>query len=198
MSSDPRASRKSGPVAGYIVLTIVGITLAAAASLYLLTSRKTLVGEGEIKHLVDSPTGEANVGTEVGKVAPNFVNTDNNDFSLTSLRGKVVVLDFMASWCGPCMTEMSHLKEIFSSYSADQVVIISIDVDPTESDDTIKQVKATYGDNWVFASGSDVGTTYGVTGIPTLYIVDNEGVIAYKSVGATSSSILSAEIDKLL
>lgn len=198
MNSKRKASREGGIGAGYVVLIVVAITLAVAAGVYLLTPRRAAVGVGEIRHLINSPTGEADIGTEVGKVAPNFVDQDDNAFSLVSLRDKVVVLDFMAGWCGPCMTEMSHLKEIFSSYSDNQVVIISIDVDPTESDDTIKQIRATYGDNWVFASGPDVGTAYGVTAIPTLYIIDKQGVIAYKSVGITPSPTLSAEIDKLL
>lgn len=197
-----RGSRESGIAAGYIVLIIVVITLVAAVTLYLLTPKMTSTGgeniEVQVRHIINSDTEEANVGTEVGNVAPNFVDTGDDTFSLTSLRGKVVVLDFMATWCGPCKLEMPHLKEIFSSYSAEQVVIISIDVDPTESDETIKQFKATHGDDWVFASGSEVGTTYGSVYIPTLYIIDNQGIIAYKNVGVTPSSTLSTEINKLL
>lgn len=199
MKPNRSAGHRSGIAAGYIVLLIVVITLVAAAAVYFLTPKRAPGGENiEIRHIVNSPTGEANVGTGVGNVAPNFVDTTDSTFSLTGLRGKVVVLDFMATWCGPCRQEMSHLKEIFSSYSDNQVVIISIDVDPTESDDVIKQFGASYGDNWVFASGPDVGTTYGATSIPTIYIIDKQGVIAYKSVGVTSSSTLSTEINKLL
>lgn len=202
MNSKRKANRESGIAASYIVLAVVAVTLASAATFYLLTPTKAPVSnenyEVPIRHLANSSTGESNVGTDVGKTAPNFVDTDDNSFSLVSLRGKVVVLDFMASWCSPCITEMSHLKEIFSSYSADQLVIISIDVDPTESDDAIKQFRSTYGDNWVFASGSGVGTTYVAIYIPTLYLIDKQGAIAYKGVGVTSSSTLSTEINKLL
>ena len=80
----------------------------------------------------------------------------------------------------------------------EQVVIISIDVDPTESDETILGFKKEYGDEWVFASGPEVGATYGVIYIPTIYIIDGEGIITYKNTGVTSSSELSAEIDKLM
>lgn len=55
----------------------------------------------EVKHLILSQTGEGNVGTKVGQVAPNFVDEDDNSFSLNGHRGRVVLLDFMAAWYGP-------------------------------------------------------------------------------------------------
>lgn len=138
--------------------------------------------------------------TDVGDLASDFTLTDidGNSFSLSDYRGKVVIIDFMAAGCVPCRMEMSHLKEIFSSYSVDQVVIMSIDVDPTESNDTIRQFKESYGDNWIFASGSDAGVTYGVTAIPTIYIIDTQGAVAYTGFEVTSSSTLSTEINNLL
>ena len=197
MSPNRGASRGGGIGAGHIIPIVVAIMLVGAVALCLFTLRVPM-GEGQIWYLVISDTGEANVGTEMGKIAPNFVDRDNSDFSLISHRGKVVLLDFMASWCKPCMDEMAHLKEIFHSYSAEQLVIISIDVDPTESDDTIRQIRATYGDDWIFAGGPEVATTYAVIYIPTIYIIDKHGTIAYKTEGTTPASVISAEIDKLL
>ena len=104
----------------------------------------------------------------------------------------------MATWCVLCTIEMGHLKELYSNYSARGVVIMLIDIDPTESDEVITKFRSAYGDDLIFASGPEVGIVYQVTSIPTLFIIDEEGVIAYKNVGVTSYSTLSSEIDKLL
>jgi len=75
---------------------------------------------------------------------------------------------------------------------------MSIDVDPSEMDETIRQFKTNYGDDWIFASGPNVGITYEAISIPKMYIINQQGRITYKSVGVTSASTLASEIDKLL
>lgn len=142
-----------------------------------------------------------NVGINPGQIAPNFTLTDINgdQFSLSDFRGRVVVIDLMATWCGPCITEMGHLREIFSNYDHNEVWILSIDVDNSETISQLTEFKADHGDDWTFATqGNSVGTTYGVTGIPQMYIIDKDGFIAYKNTGVTSSDKLSSEINKLL
>jgi peroxiredoxin len=142
-----------------------------------------------------------NVGIKPGQIAPNFtlVDIEGNQFSLVDYRGRVIVIDLMATWCGPCITEMSHLREIFSSYDHSEVWIMSIDVDNSETVSQLTEFKNDYGDDWTFATqGSGVGTTYGVTAIPQMYIIDKDGIIAYKNTGVTSSDKLSSEINKLL
>jgi len=145
-------------------------------------------------------TDDNNIGIELGQIAPDFAITDidGNTFSLSDHRDHVVIMDLMATWCGPCITEMSHLRQVYSNYSASGVVIMSIDVDPSEMDETIRQFKTNYGDDWIFASGPNVGITYEAISIPKMYIINQQGRITYKSVGVTSASTLASEIDKLL
>ena len=166
------------------VVAILTIALMAVAGWYLLTHQG----------------GENNIGTELGQTAPDFTLTDIHGvtFSLSDYRGKIVVLDFMATWCGPCVAQMSHLKQLYTDYGARGVVIMSIGIDPAETNEIIRQFKESYGDNWIFASGPTVGATYGVVYIPTMYIIDGQGRIAYKKVGVTTYSALAAEINKLL
>jgi peroxiredoxin len=157
-----------------------------------------LISAQSLSSLIDSLD---NVGIKVGQIAPNFtlVDIEGNQFSLSDFRGRVVVIDLMATWCGPCVTEMSHLKEIFSNYDHSEVWILSIDVDNAETVSQLTQFKNDYGDDWTFATqGSSVGSTYGVTGIPQMYVIDKDGVIGYKNTGVTSAAKLSSEINKLL
>ncbi len=159
--------------------------------------------------LLDAPTQEPYKGTDanlvegvkVGNQAPDFELTsiEGEDFKLSDFNGKVVVLDLMATWCGPCIQEMGHLKDIYSEYSPDDLVIISIDVDDTETIGQLSDFKTTYGDDWTFAAnGGSVGQTYQATGIPKIFVIDQEGLIAFAHTGVTSSSDLSSVIGKLL
>lgn len=167
--------------------TILAIALIGAAGWYFLIQRESKPIDGD------------EIGIEVGQISPDFTPTDidGKTFSLSDYRGKVVVIDFMATWCGPCVAQMGHLKQVYSNYG-DKVLIMSIDVDPNETNEMIRQFKASYGDEWIFAGGPNVGITYEVIYIPTMYIIDQRGRIVYKNVGVTPYSTLSVEIDKLL
>jgi peroxiredoxin len=133
--------------------------------------------------------------------APDFTLTDidGNRFSLSDHRGKVVVLDIMATWCSPCNVEMGHLKDIFNNYTSDQVIIISIDIDTNETDEKIRAYKDEYGANWIFASDTDdVEEKYDAEYIPRIVIIDKEGKIAYAKTGIVTTEALIIEIEKLL
>ena len=110
-----------------------------------------------------------------------------------------MVLDLMATWCGPCKTEMDHLKSIFNQYDNSQVVIMSIDIDTSETNEQLRQFKEDYGDNWIFARDiDDVNTKYKINVIPKLVVIDKDGNIEYENEGVTTSNELSNEINKLL
>lgn len=185
---------KEGIASGHAFLVIaIALILITSVAWYFSTSGKA-PSAGD-----NAPEAGESVGIELGQMAPNFtlVGIDGKTFSLRDYRGKVVVIDLMATWCGPCVAQMGHLKQVYSNYG-DKVVIMSIDVDPNETNETIGQFKASYGDEWIFASGPNVGITYEVIYIPTMYIIDQRGRIVYKNVGVTPYSTLSVEIDKLL
>jgi peroxiredoxin len=118
-------------------------------------------------------TGAPAVGTSVGDVAPDFTanNFHGGTVRLADHRGKVVLLDFWASWCGPCMRDMPTLVKIKDRFPADKFVIIGISLDMEKSLSRMKQViienKLDYpitfdGKGWRNA----VSSIYGVRSIP--------------------------------
>jgi peroxiredoxin len=145
--------------------------------------------------------GAPGLFTSVGDKAPNFKVTDidGNTIELKDYRGKVVVLDLMATWCGPCIVEMEHLRDLYEKYNGTDVVIMSIDIDPKETTEQLREFKDEYGDDWIFARDTDdIGTKYNVNYIPKMVVIDKEGKISYENTGVTSFSKLSSEIEKLL
>lgn len=139
-------------------------------------------------------------GVQLGENAPEFTLTDTNGntFSLSDFRGKVVVLDFMATWCGPCEEEISDLKVVQQNFGND-VVIISIDVDTSETIGELETFKDEHGATWRFAiDTANISPEYGVTAIPHLVIIDKNGNVRFTHIGTTSSSTLINEINGLL
>ena len=134
--------------------------------------------------------------------APNFtlVDTNGEQFSLSDHLGKVVLLDFFATWCGPCISEIDHLKSLYNEYSPDRVIILSISVDPNS--DTIQILQSFAQQNgitWTVARDTaNVASKYGVSPIPHLVIVDVEGYKRHDHIGLTGEATLRSEIDFLL
>jgi tetratricopeptide (TPR) repeat protein len=137
--------------------------------------------------------------------AQDFVlpTLNNGKVSLSSLIGKVVILDFWATWCGPCIMELPKLVKLYEKYSANpNVVFYNIDVDeqPKVVQDFMN--KKGYSFSVLMASGTDVSKKYEVTAIPVKFLVDKKGRIQYKHIGSTPQEDvveqLSKEIDELL
>ena len=136
-----------------------------------------------------------------GTVAPDFslVDLEGNTFRLSEIRGKVVVIDFMATWCGPCLLQISEYKAVWGEFK-DEIVLISIDIDPGESEDILRAFiqQFTYA-TWTWARGTaNLAEAYEVAYIPKTVIIDQEGHIRYSHVGVTSASALIQEIEDLL
>jgi len=135
------------------------------------------------------------------QMAPDFTLTDidGNVFSLSDFRGKVVLLDFFATWCGPCRAEMPHLKALNEKFG-EELVIISISVDPNyDSVERLKSFRQDYNITWTLARDTtNVQAQYNVTAIPTLYIIDQNGYVRFHHVGLTEEDALTTEISQIV
>ena len=120
----------------------------------------------------------------IGKPARNFSVTllNGNKFSLSGHKGKVILVDFWATWCGPCRREIPNMKKIYSEFSGNGFEIIGISLDRSRDDLTgyIKENSLewpiTYsGDGWKDATAA----LYGVRSIPSIWLIDRKGTLRH-------------------
>jgi len=119
---------------------------------------------------------------------------------LTRYRGKVVVVDFWASWCAPCRQSFPWLNAMQSKYGRDGLVVIGVNVDRVraEADRFLRDVPATF--EIAYDPDGSLATQYDVPGMPTSYVFDTSGKLVGKHVGFRNASRTEreAEIQKLL
>jgi peroxiredoxin len=124
-------------------------------------------------------------GTNVGERAPGFTLEDLNgeSVSLSDYRGKVVIIDFWASWCAPCRSSMPGLKELHKAYQDQGVVMIGVSLDRTKAEAANYLEDNGYDDViglWESVSASQtVAHLYGVSGIPHTLVLDRYGIIRF-------------------
>jgi len=136
-----------------------------------------------------------NQPSNTDELPPLYTLTDA-DFS--EFRGKIVVIDCFATWCGPCKEEIPHLAKIANNYSNSEVVVISVG-SLGDSELGLRQFKKKYNMDWLVARDTvGVFNKYDVQAIPTIVILDQNGNIHYKHVGLVEASLLSSKINELL
>ena len=132
--------------------------------------------------------------------APDFklVSIDGKPLSLAAERGKVVLLNFWATWCGPCRAEIPDLIELQRKYK-DQLAIIGLTVDEDDPD-VVKQTVAETGINYpVGMSPPEVRNNYGgIAALPTSFVLDTEGRVVQKHEGLRDPVLYETEIRALL
>jgi peroxiredoxin len=141
-------------------------------------------------------------GDQTGREAWNFQLRDTNGkaFTLSDFKTKIIVLEFFASWCGPCKPQMAELKEIRSTYLEDEVAIISVSFDPsTDTDDALNRLAKEVGATWTLARDTiGISDKYEVNIAPTIFLIDKAFTIRFAHSGLTRSKVLTPEIDQLL
>jgi len=125
-----------------------------------------------------SPKGDIGIQTGnmlLDKTIPNIDGSSSVKFS--DYRGKILVIYFMAPWCEPCKAQIDILNLVDS---VEGVEVMSINIDPNYDMEFLYGFGEEEGITWFFGSSPDSAVDYEVSAIPTILIVDQEGLIAYR------------------
>ena len=138
-------------------------------------------------------------GTKIGNPAPAISGTTvkEEEFNLDQLKGKVVLIDFWGTWCGPCMQGVPKLKELNEMYK-DDLAILGIASDQEES---WRKGIEEHELNWIHlldAKGDIALNNYNITGFPTKFLIDREGIIRFKEIGENEDSKLEEVLKSLI
>ena len=133
-------------------------------------------------------------------LAPDFtlLQPDGQQLHLAFYRGKVVLLDFWATWCDPCRDEIPHFVELQQKYGDRGFQIIGVSMD--DSPESVRPFYQRFHMNYPVVMGNaKIGELYGgVLGLPIAFLIDRDGRIYAKHIGATAAATFDKEITTLL
>jgi thiol-disulfide isomerase/thioredoxin len=148
---------------------------------------------------------ESDEGTEsalIGKPAPPFRlnQLDGEAVSLSSLEGKVVVLDFWASWCGPCMKSLPNVHQLVSSFDAHQVSLQMINVQETEGRASSALERLGLTGSVLLDRDGGVAASFQASAIPQTVVIDQQGIVRFVFVGSRQETpaMIKDAIEQLL
>ena len=147
-----------------------------------------------------TPSGEPSSAAAARPAAPptRVTTLDGNVIDLADLKGRVVLIDFWATWCPPCRAELPHFQALYTKYQP-RLQILGLAMDQEGASAVAPFVKA-QGVTYPIALGTEaLGNAYGgIRGIPTTFLIDQQGRIAKKYFGYQEASVFEQDVTALL
>lgn len=178
----------------FILILVIGIMAT-----YVFLDQRAIAQtqtEAEVQSDLDLP-----VGTNIGELAPTFTGTtlDGENIRLSDLRGKTVLINVFASWCGPCRLEMPHLVEAADQFGDQEVVFIGINLQ--EKQEAVEVFRDEFNVKFPLVlneNGSLTNNLYTPIGLPTSWFIDQDGVVRYVFAGAMTREVLQNVLEDII
>jgi len=211
----------------YLVIVVVVVAVVLMAWAGVANYRKRKAEQDRLKQMQammmtatpPSSAAEANSGSEpemmtnplAGKSAPDFTlkDTTGRKVSLSSYKGKAVVLDFWATWCAPCKIEIPWLEKLHDQYASQGLEILGVSEDDLDPDDKAKfaKEKQDIADSAtklhinypVLIDDNETSKPYGgIDALPTTFYIDRSGKVVAATIGLADRDEIEANIQKAL
>ena len=180
------------------------VVIVGASVLYDRLSGEVSIGGIATTPQATEYTGEAVSETEArSSEAPDFTvyDLEGNAYKMSDFRGKPVLLNFWASWCGPCQMEMPDFQEFYETYGEEvHFVIVNLTDGQQETVESASEFIAEKGYTFpvYYDTDIDAAMKYGVSAVPVSYFIDAEGRFVAWAQGALSADMLRQGMDMLL
>ena len=137
-----------------------------------------------------------------GFLAPDFTleRLDGEEIRLSDLRGKVVLLNFWATWCPPCRSEMPAFQEAYVDYEEEGFVILAVNATRQDTPEKVVDFIAEYGLSFpiVLDETGEVNQLYLVQSLPTSFFIDEEGIIQEVVIGGIAEAMVRARVEEFM
>jgi len=179
-------------VFGIVVLMVSGIVdLAPSVTIGIAQEKSNEVNANEME-----------VGLKEGNKAPDFQlsSLDGIEMRLSDMRGKVVFLNFWATWCPPCKEELPHMQKFYQVQKKNEVEVLAVNL--TTAERNVNGLEKFVKDNGLtfpvlLDKKGEIGQTYQAFTIPTSYLIDKEGIIRKKLIGPMDVKMMNDLVNSL-
>lgn len=189
MSRAKQSKKQSRPSRRWLYINII------IAGLLIIIAGYGLVLANQPASAVPQPTAQPS-----GQLAPNFTlkTLDGETVSLSDFRGKVVLVNFWASWCPPCVAELPTIHQFYQSHQADGFVVLAVNAQ--ENSGTVSGFINQHGYTFPVLLDPDsvAADEYGIRALPTSFILDKKGEIQYVHRGEIDTATLKKVVEPLL